>query len=284
MSLGKAQTCAVVASGEVYCWGDGGASYPDTPLEGFSSIRQVAAGDTFVCALSGSGLVFCKGSRGDPSASDATQPIEGIANATRLASYGDAFCALLRDGTARCWRYRAKRAPAGGGADGLTRRPVRTLPLAGVVEVAVAETLTCALLRSGEVWCRLEGHVFSPANQTDDEDQPFVAIRGLGRTRAIAAGGQHACALSDEGTVGCFYHSGSGKLLGWPYGKDDRILRVLAIRDVVKIAAGGDHACALDAERHVGCWGLGSRGQVGTTRPLPYGMDWPRTALPVAWP
>jgi alpha-tubulin suppressor-like RCC1 family protein len=243
-----------------------------------------------VCALLTNGTVFCRGGQRDDGAERPYQHcdhdrlcfdvIEGIEHATRLAAWGNTFCAVLTDDTARCWRYEAKSLHSGA----VVRGRARALPLMGVKDVAVGVTLTCALLRSEEVWCRPEVDVFAPAGTTDSARTPFVQIHGLERTRAIVAADQHACALSDEGNVGCFYHAGDGVLRGWPYGEPDRISRVLGIRDVVKIAAGENHACAIDAGGRVGCWGLGHRGQVGTTRPLPKGKDWARTALPVAWP
>jgi alpha-tubulin suppressor-like RCC1 family protein len=303
VSLAGLSTCAVVFGGEVYCWGDNASGQlgdgvssrrygPEKPAERFSYVRQIAAGDDFVCALLTNGHVVCRGGQHDDGAEHAYQHcdhdpmcfdvIEGIDHATRIAGWGNAFCATLNDGRARCWRYEAK--SAGSSAQVWSRRLARALPLVGVKDVAVGETLTCALLLNEEVWCRPEVDVFAPAGTTDSERTPFVQIHGLGRTRALVAADQHACALSDEGTVGCFYHAGDGVLRGWPYGEPGRISRVLGIRDVVHIATGESHACAIDAGGRVGCWGLGHRGQVGTTRPLPYGMDWARTALPVAWP
>jgi hypothetical protein len=283
------------------CWGDNEFGQmgepttsrryePETPTLAVGPIQQVAAGDHFLCQLVEGGPVWCRGGqrtwgcarpgRSEPCADELPYDhcgddplcfdvIEGVEHATRLASKRNRFCAVSGDGTARCWRYEQRH---DGGRARWSRSPAVALPLAGVVDVAVASFFTCALLRSGEVRC----------SSDRGEPLPERSVHALGRARAIAAGDDFACALGADGKVGCFWFA-DGRLRGWPDGEPDSVAEMLGMRDVVKIAAGGQHACALDAQGRLGCWGANHKGQCGNDLPRTHERGWERTARPVLW-
>jgi alpha-tubulin suppressor-like RCC1 family protein len=110
VAAGAYQTCALLRTGEVACWGDGGYGqigdgttmpHPTpTVLRGLVDIVEIAGGAQHTCARAGSGAVWCWG------ADRATkpQPIRGV-TATQLALGMASACALGRDGTVTCWGY-----------------------------------------------------------------------------------------------------------------------------------------------------------------------------------
>ncbi len=88
---------------------------------------------------------------------------------------------------------------------------------------------------------------------------------------AIAAGGDHTCAILDTGAVRCWGEGGLGQL---GYGNTDDIgdnetpggfgpVNLGAGRKAVAIAAGESHTCAVLDNGRVRCWGSGLDGRLG---------------------
>jgi alpha-tubulin suppressor-like RCC1 family protein len=128
---GGAHTCAVTASGQVYCWGRnakgqcgvdealldvGGTNNPLRPVvldpeDLGARALQVAAGDEHTCALSSGGRVSCWGSGfqgqlGYGDNSDRSSPPGSVAvgePVTQIAAGYGHTCALLERGRVRCW-------------------------------------------------------------------------------------------------------------------------------------------------------------------------------------
>jgi len=91
----------------------------------------------------------------------------------------------------------------------------------------------------------------------------FLECRtGCCRTAAVAAGGDHACAVAEDGTLVCWGANESGQLGPNATGASSRTpVRVLD-SGVTAVAAGTAHTCAV----HVGtlkCWGDNGSGQLG---------------------
>ena len=82
VTAGAHHSCAVTASGRLYCWGrneegqlgDGTTTERHVPtlVEGLSGVREVALGDLHTCALLGSGAVRCFGSNSNGQLGDGT--------------------------------------------------------------------------------------------------------------------------------------------------------------------------------------------------------------------
>jgi alpha-tubulin suppressor-like RCC1 family protein len=104
--------------------------------------------------------------------------------------------------------------------------------------------------------------------------QPLTYTRSSSPTQVMAAGGNHACAITQRGTLCwganwdgqlgtpqagevCFHHS--GELPACSRSPQ----RVLSDRDFVWISAGGEHSCAIDTQGRAFCWGWNGYGQIG---------------------
>ena len=115
-------------------------------------------------------------------------------------------------------------------------------------------------------------------NRGDDpgemgDNLPAVDL-GTGRTAtAISAGGDHTCALLDNGAVKCWGDNGYGQLgLGDTANRGDDAgemgdnLPAVDLgtgRTATAISAGDDHTCALLDNGTVKCWGANTIGQLG---------------------
>jgi alpha-tubulin suppressor-like RCC1 family protein len=125
IATGFQHACAVV-SGGVKCWGGNGAGQIGnntatgpvlTPTDVFglgagSNVTQVVAGTFHTCALISGGTVKCwgqsivgqVGTGASGSGIQFTTPQDvAITNVSRLSAGGNFTCALLTDGTEKCW-------------------------------------------------------------------------------------------------------------------------------------------------------------------------------------
>jgi alpha-tubulin suppressor-like RCC1 family protein len=146
ISAGGEDTCAVMQSGAVSCWGSGdhgqlgnGVIFPydSSPViaAGITNATDVSTGQTHVCAVRADGGVACWGSDlnaqlGDRTHIDAAHidvplpvGVLDIEGATHVSAGTGDSCATLANGTAACWGS----GYLGNGA-GLTPAPVIGLP------------------------------------------------------------------------------------------------------------------------------------------------------------
>jgi alpha-tubulin suppressor-like RCC1 family protein len=134
LAAGRGHTCALTVSGRVRCWGanecgqvgNGSFSacmtYGDTPVYDPSEVdglgpgvRAIAAGEDFTCAITADGRVRCWGANYYGQVGDATGgegapesvplPVDvvGIEGAVGVEGGLWHACAVLDDGSARCW-------------------------------------------------------------------------------------------------------------------------------------------------------------------------------------
>ena len=329
ISVGTNHTCALLDDGTVRCWGRGadgrlgygnGTSIGDDEAPGSVGpvslglgrrATAISAGGAHSCALLDDGTVRCWGrgtggrlgygngtSIGDDETPAAAGPVDLGAGRTAVAvSAGGAHtCALLDDGTVRCWGF------GGDGRLGYGDRKTigdnETPGSVGPIDlgtgrkakaIAAGDYHTCALLDDGTVRCwgfGIYGELGSgsTANIGDDESPASVPTvdLGAGRTaKAITAGGPHTCALLDDGTVRCWGFGIYGQL-GYadvrdigdnePPGSVGPV-DLGAGRRAVAVSAGGEHTCARLDDGSVRCWGYGGNGRLGYCNEKDIGDD-----------
>ena len=98
-----------------------------------------------------------------------------------------------------------------------------------------------------------------------------VKVAGISDATAIAAGGDHSCALHPTGEVSCWGSNaygelGNGQSTGDPQDNsaDSAVpVKVIGISDATAIVTGGNHTCALLRTGEVSCWGRNTYGELG---------------------
>ena len=157
VALSQSHVCSMDTRGAVRCWGWG---YPGAELvPGLIGPQAIHGGDGLSCGLMGDDTVRCWGAPGrlgDGSTFaqgdfvEAPRVIPALSGATSL-SIGNAACALLADGTARCWG-RNNNGSVGDGTRETRFVPVPVCGLRDATAIAAGDQ-TCALLRNGRVYC-----------------------------------------------------------------------------------------------------------------------------------
>jgi len=323
LDAGAFHACAVLGDGKVRCWGFGGEGrlgYGNTNTIGDdetpASVRPVdlgtghtataiTAGDAHTCAVLDDGTVRCWGfgasgrlgygntsSVGDTPARtpDKLGPVNlGGAKATAITAGSAHTCAILEDGTVRCWGFGASGQLGYGNTSSVGDTPARTPDKAGAVNlaghkataIAAGSLHTCAIVDDGSLWCwglNANGqlgygnttNVGDTAASTPDKVGP-VNLGGAKAT-AVSAGSSHTCAILEDGTVRCWGFGFSGQL-GYgntnnagdtPASTPDKLGAVnLGGHKATAITAGRSHTCAVLDDRTVRCWGNGIDGRLG---------------------
>jgi alpha-tubulin suppressor-like RCC1 family protein len=298
VSMGAAQSCALLSNGRAVCWGDNtdgelGDSTENTtamavPVTGQGTFVALSAGGGVVgganqtCGLLAGGTVQCWGGNlfgglgnGTTTGSDMPAAVQGLTDVTAISAGFNYTCAVRSDGTVWCWGYFGGM-PAPVGSMETTTTPVQVPGISTAIGIAAdhveGAATPCALLSGGSVTC----WGTSPGDTS-----------GLAGAVAIGAGAGQACAVLETGAVVCWGTNSHGELGdgptdGGPTVASSTPVTVQGIVNATAIAVGFHHACALLADQTVTCWGDNSAGET-IPNSLPDGGAPPSlAAVPVA--
>jgi alpha-tubulin suppressor-like RCC1 family protein len=251
------------------CGGDVTAA-TDSP-----SVKPVAVGAGLwsSCALLSNGTVKCwglnmYGELGDGTVNDSATPVavQGLTGAVYLgAQNGYTNCAVLADGTARCWGSGLYGSLGnGGGDDSQTIKVVSNLT--AISNICTGGNDACATRSDGTAWCWGEEAL------ADGDLTVPAQVPGLSGVVTIVTSGDDSCALLANGTVGCFGLNEEGQVGDGqinpmvdpdPYKEVFPPVAVVGLDQVTGIAVGNGDACAVRQDGTVRCWGGGQDGQLG---------------------
>lgn len=113
-------------------------------------------------------------------------------------------------------------------------------------------TNVCALLANGTVAC---SNVLPSTPPDGGTSRRLGLVSGLSDVIAIAAGGNHDCALLADHTVRCWGLGGAGQLGNGQFANSTSPVAVTGLTDAVALAAGDTHNCAIRSDGTVACWG-----------------------------
>lgn len=258
VAVGQGHICAIsevgTMSAALNCWGDNtmgqlGNGQSDLAINPIPTKAQlawgdipisVAAGFNSTCSLLSSGTVKCWGgnsygqlgytTQGSLYPASATpKAVTSITTAKKIATGGNAACAILATGTVKCW--------------GLNYGvlPVDIQDLANVIDVAVSNHHACALVKGGAVKCWGENNYGGLGNNSFADSKVPVTALVTQPAVAIVGGLERTCAITTGGLVQCW---------GYKISPDKEVTSApVAINkpnvSVAEVALGGDHTCFL---------------------------------------
>jgi alpha-tubulin suppressor-like RCC1 family protein len=224
VAAGDAHTCAVVANGNVACFGatdsgrlgngasGSGSSQPvlarrrvfnpalqlELPVP-INDARLIAVGNAHSCVVTTTGFVECWGDNSlgqladnSAQASGFAKRVAGLSNVTQIAAGGGHTCALS-SGQVFCWGFnRSLQLGRARDAEEYVPKPVANLT--GVLHISASQTSTCALTAARSVVCWGRTYLGLP-EESQFSAEPIPAPIG-DDVSLITTGGTHSCALS----------------------------------------------------------------------------------------
>jgi alpha-tubulin suppressor-like RCC1 family protein len=190
-------------------------------------------------------------------------------------------CAVLSDGTLKCWGDNLKGQLGQGGTDVEPRYQPTTVPgLASVKKVSIASGSgmhVCALLEDGTLTCwgdNRQGQLGINQKDTNAHTTPAPVLANaagdvLSDIRDVSAGFFHTCAVREDKSVLCWGWGRFGRLADG----DDTDHAALLPQGILPqgtlvdtIHANWGHTCAsvgTGTSAQVRCWGINGRGECG---------------------
>jgi alpha-tubulin suppressor-like RCC1 family protein len=260
LALGIVHSCALLRSGDVWCWsgnllgemGNGTSDlskpgppiyHPPTKVGGLSSVVGIAAGHSHTCAVDKVGAVQCWGANeqmqsgqdtdagidspcGEYPCSVVPRPVAGLGAARSVIAKGNVSCARLMSGELKCWGYNGGMSGTGHGVLG---HPLPDLP------------------------CKFNGNAcnFNPSTVEGAVGDNVVLSTTSG------------CLLN--GTAVSCWGSNSGSELGAPMDDEPHVTpeAVTGLPAITQIGAGDRTFYTVGPGGSLYGWGINFRGEVG---------------------
>ena len=288
ISTGVQNACAVMAGGNVWCWGKRLLERDDTAprtadchnrcdtrpvrVQELSDIKQVAVGFAHACAVTRQGALLCWGSpdngrlgdgnlaRGLPQRSPAL--VAGIGDVQEVSTSWNHTCARSAAGEIWCWGE-AQQGQFDGIAFGSRCGPEACVPLPTridlppAVQVSAASMHACAVTMDGSVWCWGQRSALDPVDAVGCDPQPCGGrpsrLLGVPPAVQVAAGTTGTCALLRDGALFCWGLQVNA--LQSQSREDPRRPILPAAQAVSATVQTTPSFCALGRDQRVSCWG-----------------------------
>ena len=195
---GYYQSCALAASGQMYCWGrndqgqigDGSNDnrFTPVPVAGGLTFRALGGGDAFMCGITTGGATWCWGSNRNGELGDSSLPnqatpveVEGVPELRKIYGAGGAFtlpsapayaCGLTSSGEAWCWGGTIR----GGLWEGPTDGPIRVESGIRFRNIGLGAEHLCGVTTEGWAFCGGGNYAGQLGDGTSQDRAPMVGV------------------------------------------------------------------------------------------------------------
>jgi alpha-tubulin suppressor-like RCC1 family protein len=280
VSAGFAAVCGVTSSGGAQCWGQSSSGeFGDGTLKttrtspgdvpGLTSgVTRIAVGTDFVCALVNGG-VKCWGNNnlgqlGNGTFDNSLTPTDVVGLTSGVVdisarSYAYHTCALLADGTMKCWGNNSGSELGNGGTTN-SNVPVSVPGLAGITRIVASRGFTCALINGAAKCWGVNNLGQIGIGTTSAKVSTPTTVIASGVTE-ITAGLYSTCAVVSGGLKCWGANPGDGIT---PIGESVKSpVNVSGMASgVTTVSSGNSHTCGI-RNGQAYCWGNNSLGQLG---------------------
>lgn len=287
-------TCAITPGRRVKCWGhldDTGPTPPlfDTPspqfLAGVNDVRALAGGRQHMCALTGTGAVYCwglngSGELGNGTTTDSAAPVvvAGLPGPAIAVSAGTSHsCAVLATGDVWCWGGN-RSGVLGRSTTNLEANPPGPITYASPNAIAVESGArhACAVRANGGVLCwGANGSGELGIGAAGPTSLP-VLVSGISDAKEVHAHGYASACGTGETCGYTFAVRANGTVMSWGWGsrllgrgaQTSAVVTPTAIpgmTGIARLGLGLDRVCAIASAGTATCWGAAAYGALGTT-------------------
>ncbi len=281
IDIGISHSCGIFGGGVPYCWGVNGngqlgdgtsnSSPAKVPVNTAESFVEVAVGANHSCGMTAAGAIRCwgfgaNGRLGTGGGSDQAVPAAinaGGSTFIHVATGWDHSCALVTDGSVKCWGMNNVGQSGATGGSPVTV-PATVPGVTGAVQIVGGSDFTCALLGTATVKCWGGNAQGQLGNGTGAVSVVPVTVGLTPNVSRISAGGNHACAVHLDGSLQCWGGNGSGQI-----GDGTLTNRLTPVQifgpgfGILDVSLGAAHTCTVGSDAIVRCWGANSQGQLG---------------------
>lgn len=281
--------CGILTNTEAKCWGQNtfgvGATgdttstlttrsmltAPSTPVSG---VTDLGVGQYHSCLVA-NGAALCtgrntNGALGDGSVTNSNYLVQvsGLSSGVEKVSAGLNFfsCAVLTDGTGRCWGNDANGQLGNGSGSGSSSTPTAISGLSGAVDISSGENFSCALKSDGTVMCWGYNQYGQLGDGTNTNSQAPVQVSGLSGAVKLVAGPRNACAIVANGAMKCWGWNYHGVFADGTTTDSNAPVSASGVTGLTSLTMGTISSCGLFAAGAVKCWGSEQSGQLGNNR------------------
>ena len=197
--------------------------------------------------------------------------VAGLNNAVDIAAGVSHACALINDGTVKCWGSNQYGQIAPTSPAIMFTSPTVVTGISGATQVVTGSQSTCALLTGGKVTCfgagsngelglgYLDLRRTTPADPAGMDSHVTGGGLGYDFSCAIQNGAAKCWGANNHGQLG----NGTTTASKTPIATSP----IAGAEAIVQIAVGAAHSCAVTASGARGCWGQNYNGQLGGACP-----------------
>lgn len=290
VSAGENHTCILNANGKAFCWGENsvgqlgnGSTEPSmtpVPVSGDLRFDSISAGWDHTCGTTTGNDAYCwgrgrYGRLGNGFADNGMVPtaVSGDLSFEAVNAGLAHTCGITTDGAAFCW---------GRGEDGILGNDAIESSLVPVQvsgghtfgSIDAASATTCGITTGRDAYCWGASDFGSLLGQGEGDRESKIApglVAGEFEFKpdSIAAGLDHACAISTSDDAVCWGRGRFGKLgigSGDGLGVIENLMTPRKVKGDVSfasLAAGVFQTCGIATDGKAYCWGRNGSGQLG---------------------